>query len=131
MAAQAGWYADPAGGHQYRYWDGAAWTEHVADDGRQAIDPLPAADPLAALRAREAEVRAELAEVEDKIRRAAESQDDSHLGNMLIASVEARLSGAEASASSPLTRQAALREELDSIERQLAEAGGTIPRQLP
>jgi hypothetical protein len=35
------WYADPAGRHQYRYWNGASWTEHVADDGIQAIDTVP------------------------------------------------------------------------------------------
>lgn len=127
MTTQAGWYADPAGGHQYRYWDGVAWTEHVADNGQQGIEPLPVADPVAALRAREADVRAELADVEEKIRRAAESQDDSQFGNMLIASVEARMSGAQASAPSPLARQAVLREELDSIERQLAEADRETP----
>jgi len=36
----AEWYADPMGRHQYRYWDGATWTEHVADDGVQSDDPL-------------------------------------------------------------------------------------------
>ena len=27
----AGWYPDPSGRHSHRWWDGAAWTEHVAD----------------------------------------------------------------------------------------------------
>lgn len=36
----AAWYADPLGRHQYRYWDGASWTDHVADDGRASVDPL-------------------------------------------------------------------------------------------
>ncbi|XRD69235.1 DUF2510 domain-containing protein [Microbacterium esteraromaticum] len=36
----AAWHADPAGRHQYRYWDGVRWTDWVADDGVQAIDPL-------------------------------------------------------------------------------------------
>jgi uncharacterized membrane protein YhaH (DUF805 family) len=36
----ANWYADPSGRHQYRYFDGAQWTEHVADDGRVRLDPL-------------------------------------------------------------------------------------------
>jgi Protein of unknown function (DUF2510)/HIRAN domain len=35
------WYADPLGHHQHRYWDGMKWTEHVADDAKAAIDPLP------------------------------------------------------------------------------------------
>ena len=29
-AAPAGWYADPANPHAKRYWDGAAWTQHIA-----------------------------------------------------------------------------------------------------
>jgi hypothetical protein len=36
----AAWHADPAGRHQYRYWDGSHWTDWVADDGIQAVDPL-------------------------------------------------------------------------------------------
>ncbi len=34
-----GWYADPSGRHQHRYWDGRYWTEHVRDDGVRSIDP--------------------------------------------------------------------------------------------
>jgi uncharacterized RDD family membrane protein YckC len=41
----ARWAADPLGRHQYRYWDGAQWTEHVADDGMVANDPLTATAP--------------------------------------------------------------------------------------
>ncbi|MFM7225433.1 MAG: DUF2510 domain-containing protein [Actinomycetota bacterium] len=29
--APAGWYADPAGEHASRYWDGTAWTDHVSE----------------------------------------------------------------------------------------------------
>ena len=36
------WYADPTGRHEYRYWDGSAWTANVADSGRAAVDPLDA-----------------------------------------------------------------------------------------
>lgn len=36
----AGWYADPLGNHQLRYWDGWQWTQHVADHGVQKVDPL-------------------------------------------------------------------------------------------
>ncbi len=34
------WYPDPMGRHEYRYWDGDAWTDHVASHGRQSTDPL-------------------------------------------------------------------------------------------
>lgn len=34
------WRPDPAGRHQYRYWDGTAWTDHVSDNGATAVDPL-------------------------------------------------------------------------------------------
>ena len=33
-----GWYPDPFGRHESRYWDGQRWTEHVASHGRQAVD---------------------------------------------------------------------------------------------
>jgi hypothetical protein len=33
------WAADPFGRHQLRYYDGAAWTQHVLDDGRPSTDP--------------------------------------------------------------------------------------------
>lgn len=39
--AEAGWLADPAGGHELRYWDGAAWTDHVSDAGTTSSDPAP------------------------------------------------------------------------------------------
>lgn len=38
----AGWYPDPTRRHQHRYWDGRAWTEHVADNGATPTDPMPA-----------------------------------------------------------------------------------------
>jgi hypothetical protein len=34
------WYPDPMGRHQHRYWDGAAWTQNVADEGVASIEPL-------------------------------------------------------------------------------------------
>lgn len=37
----AQWLPDPTGKHELRYWTGDSWTEHVADDGVQATDPLP------------------------------------------------------------------------------------------
>lgn len=42
----AGWYPDPVGRHQVRWWDGARWTERVADDGVEAIDLLPGMTPV-------------------------------------------------------------------------------------
>lgn len=42
--ATAGWYPD-AGGTQLRWWDGSAWTHHVAP--APASDPVPSAEFLA------------------------------------------------------------------------------------
>lgn len=40
---EPGWHADPMGRHQFRYWDGSFWTDHVADGGTASIDPVVAA----------------------------------------------------------------------------------------
>ncbi|MGH9290775.1 MAG: DUF2510 domain-containing protein [Acidimicrobiales bacterium] len=45
-----GWHPDPTSRHQYRYWDGARWTDDVADGGVASTDALgepeaPASDP--------------------------------------------------------------------------------------
>lgn len=51
MEAPAGWYPDPLGRFEFRYWDGAAWTDQAARDGQTVVDPLdgsptsPDADP--------------------------------------------------------------------------------------
>jgi hypothetical protein len=37
-----GWFADPAGQHVLRYWDGTMWTAHVAD---ATLPPRPPARP--------------------------------------------------------------------------------------
>ena len=42
----AGWYPDPHGRHSHRWWDGAVWTEHVAD--RLAAPELVGARPVGA-----------------------------------------------------------------------------------
>ena len=34
-----GWYPDPYGRHELRYYDGALWTEHVSNHGKQSVDP--------------------------------------------------------------------------------------------
>jgi hypothetical protein len=31
VVVPAGWYADPTGAPQWRYWDGDSWTEHRSD----------------------------------------------------------------------------------------------------
>ena len=36
----AGWFADTTSRHQFRYWDGSRWTEHVADNGKSNVDPV-------------------------------------------------------------------------------------------
>ena len=38
-AVPPGWYADPAGRFELRYWDGSTWTEHVSRAGQQFTDP--------------------------------------------------------------------------------------------
>lgn len=35
----ADWYPDPSRRFEFRYWNGTDWTEHVARDGRQSVDP--------------------------------------------------------------------------------------------
>jgi hypothetical protein len=45
IEAKADWYPDPTGRHQHRYWGGRAWTDHVADNGVQGLDPTQAAPP--------------------------------------------------------------------------------------
>ena len=40
-ASPAGWYVDPYGRHQGRYWSGTEWTDHVDDAGVQSVDPPP------------------------------------------------------------------------------------------
>ena len=36
----AGWASDPTGRHQFRYWDGNAWTANVSDNGNVTTDPV-------------------------------------------------------------------------------------------
>jgi hypothetical protein len=39
-AVPASWQTDPTGRNLQRYWDGQKWTEHVANSGVMAIDPI-------------------------------------------------------------------------------------------
>jgi len=36
--APAGWYPDPTGRYEHRYWDGRSWTCHVTSDGAPTTD---------------------------------------------------------------------------------------------
>lgn len=44
--APAGWFPDPFGRHEHRYWDGGQWTEHVGSAGRQGVDAPIVAPPM-------------------------------------------------------------------------------------
>jgi Protein of unknown function (DUF2510) len=39
VTTPAGWYPDPSGRFEMRYWDGTAWSEHVSRQGQQYTDP--------------------------------------------------------------------------------------------
>jgi len=44
--SEPGWQPDPTGRHEYRYWDGARFTDDVADGGATAVDPMtPSPEP--------------------------------------------------------------------------------------
>ena len=43
VGPSAGWYSDPAGVYESRYWDGTSWTEHVSDRGVTSTAPTQAA----------------------------------------------------------------------------------------
>jgi uncharacterized protein YxjI len=45
MSQPADWYPDPSGRHEYRYWNGVAWTDDVASHGRQGKDANTSALP--------------------------------------------------------------------------------------
>jgi len=39
-ARTPGFFDDPMGRHELRYWDGHTWTEYVKEHGERFIDPL-------------------------------------------------------------------------------------------
>ncbi len=47
---QPGWHPDPFGQRAHRYFDGATWTEHVADEGATTTGAVPPPPPPAAPR---------------------------------------------------------------------------------
>ena len=49
-APTPGWHPDPTGRHEYRYWEGGAWTDDVSDGGATSVDPIDGASaPTAAV----------------------------------------------------------------------------------
>jgi hypothetical protein len=47
MTALPGWYPDPSGQFQARYWDGLAWTDRVVVAGQEYVDrPVPPPQPV-------------------------------------------------------------------------------------
>jgi uncharacterized RDD family membrane protein YckC len=51
-APAAGWYQDPSGRFELRYWDGQGWSEHVASWGSTYVDsPRTASAPAHAVSA--------------------------------------------------------------------------------
>ncbi len=42
-----GWQPDPRARHEYRYWDGTQWTDHVSDKGQMSSDPVAYVTPPA------------------------------------------------------------------------------------
>jgi Protein of unknown function (DUF2510) len=40
LTPAAGWYPDPSGRHQHRWWSGSEWSDQVVDDGFGRADPL-------------------------------------------------------------------------------------------
>lgn len=49
-STQPGWFADPSDGSKLRWWNGQAWTEHVARDGATWVEALPASPVVTARR---------------------------------------------------------------------------------
>jgi Protein of unknown function (DUF2510) len=39
-APPTGWYPDPSGRHEFRFWTGQRWTDFALDNGVQCADPL-------------------------------------------------------------------------------------------
>jgi hypothetical protein len=49
--AQSGWYADPVGRHEKRFYNGLIWTSDVLDSQEHGVDPLPVSAPAVTQRA--------------------------------------------------------------------------------
>lgn len=83
-ARTGGWHADPTGRIQYRYWDGASWTDQTSSNGEVTTDPLfapptsaaVAADPPITWRAAPPGGRGQHADRIDHLERILEALDD-------------------------------------------------------
>jgi Protein of unknown function (DUF2510) len=40
QSTEPGWYPDPTGRHEYRFWSGTEWSRHVDDAGMRSFDVL-------------------------------------------------------------------------------------------
>ena len=59
----ANWYPDPFGRFEMRYFDGAQWTEHVANGGQQATDPPVGASAVPTVNRPTEKIQADVAKV--------------------------------------------------------------------
>jgi hypothetical protein len=46
-SSPAGWFPDPLGRYEHRYFNGVTWTADVSVDGQRYVDPLPLQSPSA------------------------------------------------------------------------------------
>lgn len=78
------WASDPTARHELRYWDGASWTEHVADAGVQSTDSGGEQQPAAV---------GGPVDVADQLRKLAELRDEGVLTDDEFDAQKARLLG--------------------------------------
>ena len=45
VAGAPGWHPDPTGRHEFRFWDGKAWTDRISDRGNEGMDSFDSAAP--------------------------------------------------------------------------------------
>lgn len=56
---EPGWHPDPGGQFEYRYWDGATWTDQVSTAGQTYTQPLPGHQPTQISQAQVSQARVE------------------------------------------------------------------------
>ena len=45
VAGAPGWHPDPTGRHEFRFWDGEAWSDRISDRGNEGTDSFDSAAP--------------------------------------------------------------------------------------